>query len=213
VKHFPSPDIGMFGRRQRHVRGHRVPVTITRSAFAELGGVAAIVDDFGKDEVPSHDCPCCTVRGKLARAVRGRMRGGHFNRVTIQTAGDVGPILRTFATARGLGAEFYVDDAPPIEGTHFNLTEDAPLPWNAFSRFMATLMALRGSGLLHVTGLLNIAECRGPVAVQFVQHLVHAPVELQAWPDENRTSRLAFTTRGIEQKIVRDLFDAVRALA
>ena len=24
--HFPSPDIGMFGRRQRHVRGHRIPV-------------------------------------------------------------------------------------------------------------------------------------------------------------------------------------------
>jgi len=23
--HFPSPDIGLFGRRQRHVRGHRVP--------------------------------------------------------------------------------------------------------------------------------------------------------------------------------------------
>ena len=32
------------------------------------------------------------------------------------------------------------------------LTEDAPLSWDAFSRFMATLMALRGADLLHVKG-------------------------------------------------------------
>ena len=48
--------------------------------------------------------------------------------------------------------------------------------------------------------------------VQFVQHLAHPPVELQAWPDGDRTSRLVFITRDIPEQAVRDLFAAVRAL-
>ena len=45
-------------------------------------------------------------------------------------------------------------------------------------------MALRGPDLLRVKGFLNVAGCRGPVLVQFVQHLAHPPVELAAWPDD-----------------------------
>ena len=48
---------------------------------------------------------------------------------------------------------------------------------------METLIALRGPDLLRVKGFLNVAGCRGPVLVQFVQHLAHPPVELAAWPD------------------------------
>jgi hypothetical protein len=44
---------------------------------------------------------------------------------------------------------------------------------------MAVLAALRGSDLLRVTGLLAIAECRGPVVVHFVQHVAHPPIELE----------------------------------
>jgi G3E family GTPase len=64
-----------------------------------------------------------------------------------------------------------------------------------------------------VKGFLNIAGCRGPVLVQFVQHLTHPPVELAAWPDDDRTSRLVFITRGVAEHEVRALFDAVQALA
>jgi hypothetical protein len=45
-----------------------------------------------------------------------------------------------------------------------------------------------------------------------VQHLAHPPVELAAWPDQNRTSRLVFITRNIAERQVRDLLGAVRAL-
>ena len=74
-------------------------------------------------------------------------------------------------------------------------------------------MALRGADVLRVKGLLNVAGCRGPVAVQFLQHVAHAPVELQAWPDGERASRLAFVTRDIEEAAVRHLFGAVHTLA
>ena len=93
------------------------------------------------------------------------------------------------------------------------LTEDAPLSWDAFSRFATTLTALRGPDLLQMKGLLNIAGCRGPVAVQFMGHLAARPVELQAWPEGGHASRLEFITRGIEAQTIRTLFDSVRAIA
>ena len=95
----------------------------------------------------------------------------------------------------------------------FVLERDRPIAWPAFSRAMETLIALRGPDLLRVKGLLNVAGCRGPVIVQYVQHLAHPPVELEQWPDNERTSRVVFITRNIGESQVRDLFAAVQALA
>ena len=95
----------------------------------------------------------------------------------------------------------------------FVLNETTPMPWTVFSRAMDTLMALRGPDLLRVKGFLDVEGCKGPVVVQFVQHLAHPPVELTKWPDGDRQSRVVFITRNISEKQVRDLFAAVRALA
>ncbi|MSP31530.1 MAG: GTP-binding protein [Pseudolabrys sp.] len=94
----------------------------------------------------------------------------------------------------------------------FVLNETSPMPWTVFARAMETLMALRGPDLLRVKGFLDVAGCKGPVVVQFVQHLAHPPVELESWPDGNRQSRVVFITRDMTEKQVRDLFAAVRAL-
>src|SRR5262249_22003330 len=64
----------------------------------------------------------------------------------------------------------------------FTLTETAPIAGEPFARAMETLIALRGADLLRVKGLLNVTGCKGPVVVQFVQHIAHPPVELAAWP-------------------------------
>jgi G3E family GTPase len=95
----------------------------------------------------------------------------------------------------------------------FVLRDDAPLDWDTFSRFMETLTALRGGDLLRVKGLLNVAGHKGPVVVQLVQHLAHPPVELAAWPDEDRGSRVVFIARNLPEADVKGLFDAVRRLA
>jgi G3E family GTPase len=95
----------------------------------------------------------------------------------------------------------------------FVLTGTAAIEWTPFARAMETLIALRGRDLLRVKGFLDVAGCRGPVLVQFVQHLAHPPVELQAWPDGERSSRLVFITRGLGEAPVRALFDAVRGLS
>jgi G3E family GTPase len=77
---------------------------------------------------------------------------------------------------------------------------------------MDALMQLRGPDLLRVKGFLDVEGCKGPVLVQFVQHLAHPPVELEAWPDANRQSRVVFITRNIPERRVRALFQAIKAL-
>jgi G3E family GTPase len=71
---------------------------------------------------------------------------------------------------------------------------------------------MRGSDLLRVKGFLAVEGCKGPVVVQFVQHLAPPPVELEKWPDGNKQSRVVFITRNISEKQVKDLFAAVWAL-
>jgi G3E family GTPase len=110
-------------------------------------------------------------------------------------------------------APFVAEAAHGDEIGSFVLTAEAPLAWEPFARSMDTLLALRGPDLLRVKGFLDVAGCRGPVLVQVVQHLAHPPVELSAWPDGDRTSRLVFITRAISESQVRNLMDAVRALA
>jgi G3E family GTPase len=108
----------------------------------------------------------------------------------------------------------FVAEAEHSDGiTSFVLEADEPIAWQTFSRAMETLTGLRGADLLRVKGLLNVAGCRGPVVIQYVQHLAHPPVELDAWPDEKRASRVVFITRNIPERLVRDLFASVRALA
>jgi G3E family GTPase len=107
----------------------------------------------------------------------------------------------------------FVAEAEHGDGiTSFVIAPQEPIEWPVFARAMETLIALRGPDLLRVKGILAVKGCRGPVVVQYVQHLAHPPVELQSWPDANRTSRLVFITRGITERDVRALFAAVRAL-
>ncbi len=108
----------------------------------------------------------------------------------------------------------FVSEASHGDGiVSFVLSADAPMPWPVFARAMDTLTAMRGQDLLRVKGFLDVEGCRGPVLVQFVQHLAHPPVELVEWPGERRESRVVFITRAISERQVRDLFAAVRALA
>jgi G3E family GTPase len=115
------------------------------------------------------------------------------------------------ATAERSG---FVAEAEHSDGiSSFVLERQEPIEWPAFSRAMETLIALRGPELLRVKGLLNVVGCRGPVVVQYVQHLAHPPAELQTWPDQNRDSRVVFITRNIHEADIRALFAAVEKLA
>jgi G3E family GTPase len=131
--------------------------------------------------------------------------------IDIAVAGALDP-ARMIAPA-SVARSGYVAEAEHSDGIEsFVIEMPEPVEWPTFSRAMETLTALRGADLLRVKGLLNVAGCRGPVVIQYVQHLAHPPVELERWPDANRTSRIVFITRGVSERQVRDLFNAVQAL-
>jgi G3E family GTPase len=107
----------------------------------------------------------------------------------------------------------FVAEASHSDGIEsFVLREKKPLQWPVFLRAMETLIALRGPDLLRIKGMLNLEGAKGPVVFQAVQHLMHPPVELSAWPDTDKTTRVVFITRGVKEAQVRDLFEACRAL-
>jgi G3E family GTPase len=107
----------------------------------------------------------------------------------------------------------FVAEASHSDGiSSFVMTQPGALPWPAFSQAMETLSTLRGPDLLRVKGFLDVEGCKGPVLVQFVQHLAHPPIELEAWPDGERGSRVVFITRNLPEAKIRTLFAAVTAL-
>ena len=80
----------------------------------------------------------------------------------------------------------------------------APIDWTAFGVWLTALLHAHGEKILRVKGLLNLVESQTPVAIHGVQHVVHPPMHLSRWPDDDRTSRIIFITRGIGEKAVRD---------
>jgi G3E family GTPase len=131
--------------------------------------------------------------------------------IDMAVAGALDP-NRLVAPATGERSSF-VAEAEHGDGlSSFVIEQQPPFEWPVFARAMETLLALRGADLLRAKGILNVTGCRGPVVVQYVQHLAHPPVELQTWPDASRTSRVVFIARNIPERHVRELFATVQAL-
>ena len=61
--------------------------------------------------------------------------------------------------------------------------------------------------------MLNVAGVPEPVLVNGVQHIVHPPAHLGAWPDGDRRSRLVFITRDIGHDRIKASLTAFNALA
>jgi G3E family GTPase len=77
------------------------------------------------------------------------------------------------------------------------LSFDEPIDWTMFGIWLTMLLHRHGNEVLRVKGILNVAEVEAPVAIHGVQHLVHPPRHLTAWPDANRQSRLVFIVKGL----------------
>ena len=72
---------------------------------------------------------------------------------------------------------------------------EEPLDWTAFGIWLTMLLQARGGDVLRVKGLLDVGA-GGPLVINGVQHVVHPPEHLPAWPDDDRRSRIVFIGRG-----------------
>jgi G3E family GTPase len=94
----------------------------------------------------------------------------------------------------------------------FVLFLDRPVDWTAFGIWLTMLLASRGADVMRVKGLLNVGA-PGPVVLNGVQHVVHPPEHLEAWPDDDQRSRIVFIARGIGKQVVEESLAAFDAAA
>jgi G3E family GTPase len=91
----------------------------------------------------------------------------------------------------------------------FTLASDEAIPAATFELFLELLKSMHGPNLLRVKGIVKIEEmAERPVVIHGVQHVFHPPAQLDAWPDDDRRTRMVFIVRDIEPRAVRELFDA-----
>jgi G3E family GTPase len=100
---------------------------------------------------------------------------------------DVSPVLHGHAHGNRHG-----DDIRAVA-----LSWDQPVDWAMFGIWLTMLLHRHGNEVLRVKGILNVAGTETPVAVHGVQHLVHPPTHLSAWPDADRESRLVLIVKGL----------------
>ena len=83
------------------------------------------------------------------------------------------------------------------------LIRERPVAWNDFSGWMENLVATRSAELLRVKGIVNIRECPGePLVIHGVQHVFHPPVRMDAWPSEDRRTRIVLIARDWDESAI-----------
>ena len=76
-----------------------------------------------------------------------------------------------------------------------------------FARALGGLARARGADLLRVKGILAFADAPArPALVQAAQHALYAPEWLDAWPGEDRRSRLVFVVHEIPRAEILERF-------
>jgi G3E family GTPase len=86
------------------------------------------------------------------------------------------------------------------------IVRERPIRAVALTLFLEALAEHCGVDLLRLKGIVNLAESPDrPVVIHGVQHLVHPPVLLAAWPKcDPHTSRLVFITRDLPRDVIEE---------
>ncbi len=124
------------------------------------------------------------------------VRHGAVDAAAVLPAGFVDPAA--------LSDELLVAEVAPVAHAHHHaertvsvsLVAHQKLRWRAVEAWLREVRVANASRLLRIKGVLNCAEAAGPVVVQGVQHVLHAPVCLKAWPDQDHRSRLVLILEG-----------------
>jgi G3E family GTPase len=81
----------------------------------------------------------------------------------------------------------------------FSVRLDEPLQWSAFAVWLTMLLNRHGRAILRIKGLLHVAGVPTPVVIHGVQHTIHQPTHLAAWPDGTPQTRLIVIAKGVDR--------------
>ena len=104
--------------------------------------------------------------------------------------------------------------------TSFRIETDEPIDWTVFGIWLGMLLHRHGEDILRVKGIVDVPELDGPVLLNAVQHTVHPPTHLPAWPRTwereadggapRRGTRIVFIVRGLERERIERSLAAFR---
>ena len=83
-----------------------------------------------------------------------------------------------------------------------------PLAWEDLETALETLLDLFGDRILRMKGLAHVAGEPGPRAVHAVQHTLYPSARLATWPDADRSTRLVFIGRDLEEARAAPILDS-----
>jgi len=85
----------------------------------------------------------------------------------------------------------------------FAFVVDQPIEWAAFRQWLDYFAAIRGADLLRMKGLVGTTDAPDqPILLHGVQHVLHAPKRLEAWPSGDRRTRLIFIVRNLSRETI-----------
>ena len=91
----------------------------------------------------------------------------------------------------------------------FAFRDQRPISPQGLELFLELLTSYHGPNLLRMKGIILMADDPSrPLAVHGVQHVLHPPVRLDAWPDGKPETRLVFIVKDIEKAAIEGLFKA-----
>ena len=156
---------------------------------------------------------------ELIEAVNGEVDVKRLLRADIYDARTIGAeVRRWLATEAKTAADSHHHHTHDVNrhDEHirtFTLTFDEPLDWTAFGIWLTMLLHAHGEKVLRVKGILNVKGIDAPVVINGVQHVVHPPMHLKAWPDDDHRSRIVFIVDDIEQSLIERSLAAFNAAA
>jgi G3E family GTPase len=128
------------------------------------------------------------------------------------------PISST-ASGPGAGADLFQSfsrnfdliepSATHRHGAYATLTRilDRPLAWPRVEAWLGEAVDRCGANLLRLKAIIAVKDEDRPVAIHVVQHVIHRPEYLAAWPDGLRQGRISVIGQGIEPAFLNRMLD------
>jgi G3E family GTPase len=91
----------------------------------------------------------------------------------------------------------------------FAFRDTRPISPQGLELFLELLTSYHGPNLLRMKGIIHVDDDPArPIVVHGVQHVLHPPVRLSAWPDGARETKMVFIVKDIEKATIEGLFKA-----
>ncbi|MEP7068423.1 MAG: GTP-binding protein [Usitatibacter sp.] len=183
------------------------PEAVKQAALADRI-VVTKVDRAGDTRLLEDRLRALNPGARILRAVMGDLDPSLLFDTGLHRPGAATPDALGWLSAgayRGVGDSRSLHD-PRIAS--FVWRAEAPLAWEDLERGLETLLDLMGDRILRLKGLVNVAGEPGPRAVHAVQHALYPAARLSAWPDADRSTRIVFIGRDLEETAVARILES-----